>query len=408
VKKQENGESEWVSMSKKNLQKHLDFRSLEYVEGGKKKIMGWGKMLDQPIINADIGTFEQVEFTHCGKPDLIFPLWNGFAIEAKPNRDLIQPFLDHVFTVICGGNELLFRTEIMKDAWIFQHPQEKMNWATVLISDQGSGKNLYTDTLCSLWGRRWSSPNVTSAADITGDKCLRVLHNKKIVVCNELSSSETTAGRKFNWDPIKARITEPRLLVREMYKDYDPKGVTNVSNFFFVSNHLDSMRIEAGDRRFFVLEVSRDRIGDHEYFSKLFQLVAREDFKSALLSYFLTLPTESLDTQRPPETELKQSLIDYNEPYAVQFIKSVKWWRDSDAGPVLVDLVCLWNKYLQWGDRLGLGQEVLGKMMGLPQHVRNWVLKSRKGGQTFYEPGPQLIEWKKSQGVPAEEIYFDE
>jgi hypothetical protein len=281
----------------------------------------------------------------------------------------------------------------MKDAWIFQHPQEKMKWATVLISDKGSGKNLNTDTLCNLWGRRWSSPNVTSAGDITGDKCLRVLHNKKIVVCNELSSATSATGKKFNWDPIKARMTEPRLLVREMYKDYDPRGVTNVSNFFFVSNHLDAMKIEAGDRRFFVLEVSPERIGDHEYFSRLFELVATEDFKSALLAYFLGLDTKELDTQLPPETELKQSLIKYSEPYPLVFIKNEMWWNLSDKGPLPVPFDHLWKSYLRWGDRRGLGQDVLGKMMALPQLIRQWVKTSRKGGVTFYEPNKKLLEF---------------
>jgi hypothetical protein len=40
---------------------------------------------------------------------------------------------------------------MMKNAWIFQNPQKHMNWATVLVGEQGTGKNQYTNVLCELW-----------------------------------------------------------------------------------------------------------------------------------------------------------------------------------------------------------------------------------------------------------------
>jgi hypothetical protein len=37
-----------------------------------------------------------------------------------------------------------------------------MGWATVLVGEQGTGKGMYTDVLCKLWGDEWVQQNINS------------------------------------------------------------------------------------------------------------------------------------------------------------------------------------------------------------------------------------------------------
>jgi hypothetical protein len=43
----------------------------------------------------------------------------------------------------------------------------------------------------------------------------------------------------------------------------------SVENYILVSNHKNSVRIENSDRRFFVLDVSEEKVKDFKYFESV-------------------------------------------------------------------------------------------------------------------------------------------
>ena len=158
--------AEWESMPKKNLIKRLQTKSMICMELPKERKMGdpkplkkkvthtYASFLEKPEINQRFHTYLGKDFTNDEKNG-VFPAWHihKFNTVDEVNTDIIQPFLDHVFVVICNRNQRLYEVEMKKNAWMFQNPLYHMGWATVLICEQGCGKNRYTDILCALWGQ---------------------------------------------------------------------------------------------------------------------------------------------------------------------------------------------------------------------------------------------------------------
>jgi hypothetical protein len=106
-----------------------------------------------------------------------------------------------------------------------------------------------------------------------------------------------------------------------MDQDYQ-SPIRKVSNYIFVTNHQDSIKLEEGDRRYFVLETSDQRVGDHEYYSGLFESFQHPEFYSTLLSYFLRMDTTTLNVHMPLETEAKKEMMETSQSYAEAFIRS--------------------------------------------------------------------------------------
>jgi hypothetical protein len=342
--------------------------------------------------------YEKVDFTNQAS-NRVFPTFQGFPHKQLQTIDLelIQPFLEHVKNIICDSDEKLYEIEMMKNAWIFQNPQQHMNWATVLVGQQGTGKNFYTNVLCQLWGEKYSDPNVNSIMQIVDEKtCLSIIENKKIIVCNELSSGMTKAGKNVNWDVVKSRITDDYIRCRKMYADYAMNPTKNLCNYFFCTNNRDSIKIEDGDRRYFCLEVSNCRKQDIEYFSKLLETFQHEGFYSNLLTYLLQLDCTELNTQIPVMTQLKREMIESNLSYAEQFIR--RW----NLGIDWVSGTTVWNKFIEWLELKSIDAKFAGAYNKFYDKISQWVDRRRLHGLVQYRANGNLVSYLDENPVNDE------
>jgi hypothetical protein len=339
-----------------------------------------------------------------------FPAWHGhkYTEVEQVNTELIQPFLDHVLNVICNGDRELYEVEMKKNAWIFQNPLHHMGWATVLVGSQGTGKSLYCNILCNLWGDLYSNPNV-KVKHVTDDKAYKIVHYRKLIVCNELPKFGSKEGQSTDWEILKSRITDKTLKMRSMYHDFEELQERNVSNYMFCTNNLDSVLISHDDRRYFVLEVSEDKKGDQEYFSLLFDLSESDEFLQHLLTYLLHYDVSGLNVHVPPLTETKKEIIESQEPYSLQFIKLKENWRKGceDDSQFVSFKSRIWHPYLRWlEDDMGLDSSRYGGRDNkfTAQLVAAKWLEKRKGNPLACRPGVRLIKfWQEAEKVVAEE-----
>jgi hypothetical protein len=385
-------------------------------EGKKTKDVPLNKFLEHACIAGDLQTFTAVDFTNEENPR-VFPIWRGHTHPLVPevNMDLIQPFLDHVKNVICSGNEEYYDTEIKKDAWMFQHPLYHMGWATVLIGEEGTEKGMYTNVLCDLWGPEYSQRNVNSMEQVTGDKSMSTLRNQKLVVCNELSRTESKAGKNVNWDIMKSRITDDVVRARAMYQEYS-RPFRNTVNYIFSSNHMDSIYMSEGARRYFCLRVSSEHSRDTEYFGPLVRQWSTPEFKSHLLTYLLRLDTTGLNVNDPPDTDLKVEIVSAGMSHAEMFIRRPESWVPDehvmlDRTELLIvpdrpDLkvlesirfAVLWARFVSWLDEQGIDS---GRYAGNPNQfyakVNRWVNKT-KSNTMWYQPNAALLRlWSQEK-----------
>jgi hypothetical protein len=375
----------------KGIKEMFDEIDIPVIVEKKNKRVPLGKYLTISYVSKRILRRDGVEFY--SENPRVMSIWPGhrFPRVEHVNMDLIQPYLNHVREVICGGNPDYYNIELQKNAWMYQNPSRHLQWSTFLFSSQGAGKNVYTNVLCELWGDRFSNSNMNDMASITKEACQALLENMKLMVCNEVANNQATV-KAGTWEIMKSRIVDDKMTVRKFFNDAGK--IQNFCNFIFCSNHIDCIPIERGDRRFFCLEVSDKYIGNSEYFDNLRATFEHPDFYPTLLTYFLDMDTSLFVKsyfQRPPSTQLHENMKDTSQSYQEEFIKSVHWYENEP-----VSFPVIWSQYIKWLDDQKLDSQ---KSSGAPQQfyskVNQWVEKKKrtnhhKGTFDTYEPNIHL------------------
>lgn len=123
-------------------------------------------------------------------------------------------------------------------------------------SQNNTGKNTLTNTICELF-KGYSIDNVNKIDEIVG-RNNSLLENRKLIVCNELSSADS--NQFIDFDTLKSAITEKSIVISEIYQLSRP--AENVVNLIFLSNHDCLIQILKGDRRCVVSETSDARKND--------------------------------------------------------------------------------------------------------------------------------------------------
>jgi hypothetical protein len=79
------------------------------------------------------------------------------------------------------------------------------------------------------------------------------------------------------------------------------------------TNNSFSVKVEASDRRYLVLNCSNERVGQHQYFEDL-RATFTDEFFSNLLTFFLKMDLTGFKIKNIPMTEAKQDLIEASRP----------------------------------------------------------------------------------------------
>lgn len=249
----------------------------------------------------------------------IFSYFSGYNynIEGEVDMKIIQPFLSHIKNIICDNNAELYEYILSWFSFIVQKPSAKTGVAIVITGDQGSGKNVFTNVLCKILGS-YANPNVNAIENIVG-KFNTSLENKKLIICNELTSAD--ANKYLDSDRLKSVLTEDRVELNQ--KCIAIRSIENVCNLIFVSNNNVPVKIEEGDRRYVVTHTSSSKIGDHKYFDSLLSGFT-EEFYENLFRYFMRRDITKWNNRILPETEAKDDIVEASRSSYEMFISSCK------------------------------------------------------------------------------------
>ena len=161
----------------------------------------------------DLFMDNQLEFTvkslkFYSEDPQVFSYFRGYDYNQldEVKEKIIEPFLNHIKTVIANNNEEVYKYILVWVASILQKPNFKTGTALVILGKQGSGKNLFTNVI-------------------------KININQK---------------------------NEPERLAE------------NVANFIMVSNNNIPIKIENSDRRYLVTTTSDAHLKDYKYFDNLF------------------------------------------------------------------------------------------------------------------------------------------
>jgi hypothetical protein len=227
-------------------------------------------------------------------------LWQGFGHDPKPGS--WEKMRSHMQNVICGGNASYYDYLVGWMARAIQQPSARGEVAIVLRGETRIGKGMLGHALRELFGQH--GLHISSSKHLVGN------FNVHLRDCVYLFADEAFfAGDKANVSTLKALITEPVLTIEAKYLN----AVQCNNNLHILMASNDDWVIPAGldEARFFVLDVSPERKGDHEYFKAIAAEMENGGY-GAMLHELMKYDLEGFNVWDVPKTEALQDQKQYS------------------------------------------------------------------------------------------------
>ncbi|MBA6413972.1 hypothetical protein H2508_12700 [Parahaliea sp. F7430] len=225
-----------------------------------------------------------------------YNLWKGFGVQGDPHASC-QRFLDHVKTVICDGDQDCYDYVMDWLALTVQQPGVLPGVAICLLSGQGTGKGIFTNYVGKLFGKHFK--HITDRGQLFG-RFTDHLDDALLMFADEMYWS----GNKEEAGLLKVLITEESRSSERKYGATMP--VKNCVHLIIASNEDWVIPAELDDRRFFVMNVTNQRVGDYRYFDRL-SAEMRNGGPEALLVNLQARDISSFNPSDFPRTEARVS-----------------------------------------------------------------------------------------------------
>ena len=268
----------------------------------------------------------------------------GFTVKPAPgdwskNRE-------HVLTIICKGNEALYRWVFNWCAALVQWPGRHAFTALVLRGKQGVGKGHFAHLMLGALFHKQQYLHIIGAGMLTG-QFNEHLSGKVLVFADE----STWGGDPKAANKLKGLVTESTVPIERKFLPLveEPSCLHTV----IASNDEWPVAIPKDDRRFTVLDVAEDKRQDDAHFTPLRAELANGGL-AAMLHDLLTHEIDESALRHPPTTTGKQEVM-------LQSLKPIdRWWYEKlltglllgDAWPERVDKGILHADYLSFLDKL--------------------------------------------------------
>lgn len=193
-----------------------------------------------------------------------------------------------------------------------QFPGMKILWAPIIVGVQGDGKTTISKMLGAAMGYQNVSPVSPEAmfSEFTGwaeGSCVKVLEEIRVH-----GNSRHNAMNK-----LKPLITNDQVEV--VRKGKDGKQVANVTNYLALTNHMDALALDEGDRRWGVFKTKFDDRQtmlaefDDDYWEALHSGIAQEP--ETIRAWLLNVPLDDFNRVAGPEIgEHKKAMINATKP----------------------------------------------------------------------------------------------
>jgi hypothetical protein len=245
--------------------------------------------------------------------------YQGFTITPAPgdwskNRE-------HLFRIVCGGNETLFAFLINWLAALFQLPGRHAWTSLVLRGMPGTGKGHFADFMIGKCFHRQQYLHLIGANQLTGE------YNEHFSGKVFVFADETIwGGDKQAAQKLKGMITEDEIPIHRKFLKIvnEPSALHTV----IASNSEWPVAIEPGDRRFAVYDVLDEYRNDQDYFTAL-----RDEFehggRAAMIFDLLAHSIEDALLRTPPDSDAKRDVKERTLSPDESWIQT--WLMDLDG-----------------------------------------------------------------------------
>ncbi len=294
----------------------------------------WMEHPDRQIVRpAEVG------FDPSGKEGLRCNLWDGWPTQAKEGRcTALFSLLGH----LCGRDQAMVEWVIKWLAYPIQNPGAKMHTALVLHGGQGTGKNLFFETVMAIYGRYGRIVDQAAVEDKFNDW----MSAKLFLIADEVVARSELFHVK---NKLKSYITGEWVRI-------NPKGMAarderNRANFVFLSNEVRPVALEEDDRRHCVLYVP-DKMPPEAY-----ELAVAERDNGGIEAVhhaLLTFPLGDFGpATKPPINQAKRDLIEIGLDSTSRFYHALTLGELNGITPMPCRSEDLYEAYRVWCGRTG-------------------------------------------------------
>jgi Family of unknown function (DUF5906) len=291
------------------------------------------------------------------RPELL-NLWQGFAFE--PKKGDCHLYLEHLQKIICSSNYEHYDYTLKWMARGVQGPWERGHVALVWRGDKGPGKNLAADAYARLFGPH--SMTITNSEHLVG-RFNSHLRGKCVLIANEAFY----AGNKQHEATLKGLVTDSTLPIEQKFVDAETD--VNLLHLIVISNNEWVVPATEKERRYFMVDVSSERIGDFNYFAKLQEELDNGGHAALLYHLLNEVDIRDFNVRDVPKTavlrsQMRQSLSGIDAVWYECLVRGEipgivgdgLWLRATD----LVD----WAANQKRHDWIGISAEKAGHLLG--------------------------------------------
>ena len=232
----------------------------------------------------------------------------GFRTMYPGTTDIdVMPFIAHAKLVL--RDDTIVAWFLKWCAYVVQFPNRKPNWAMLISTRPGLGKDFLIRALIHAVGlRNHKSVTVDALSSSFND----YLVGKLMTVSEARQSSQS--GGKSNFDiynELKHYLARPPDHISINDKNTKRFTIPNLSAWVFLSNHQVPLFIEQDDRRLLVVQNMDTPRASDDYYVRLKAYL--DDNLDLIASYFMEYPLTQADIQliegQAPSTAAKQALM---------------------------------------------------------------------------------------------------
>lgn len=266
---------------------------------------------------------EGIEFAPNQETPGAYNLWRGWSVEPDPLKSC-RRFLKHLKSIICRGDETVYRYILGWLAHMVQAPEDKPGVAIVVRGRKGAGKDTIAEYFSGILKHHYMMIN--QREHLVGKFNA---HQEKLMFLHV--EEGYWAGSKQDEGPLKSIITSPTVTIER--KNVDAFKVNSVLRIFMTSNEDWVVPASGQDeRRYCVVDVddawarsgrfgkiAKDR---KAYFDGLHHEM-KHGGREALLAYLMEYDLTDFDVRDPPHT----AALDEQKLAGLHGVD--RWWADQ-------------------------------------------------------------------------------
>lgn len=303
-------------------------------------------------------------------PGIVCNLWGGWPTVPKEGKcQVLLELLEYLCSEEPNARDV-YRWILKWLAFPIQHPGAKMKTALVVHGPQGTGKNLFFESVMQIYGEYGRIIDQGAIEDKFNDWASR----KLFLIADEVVARQELFHVK---NKLKGLITGDWIRINP--KNVSAHDERNHVNMVFLSNEFQPTPLEKDDRRHTVIWTPTS-------LPPSFYLAVRDELRdggvAALHHHLLSLDLGDFDEHaKAPMTRAKQDLIDVSLGSVERFHRD---WAAGDTPHPFCPITSaeLYKAYRKWCQTEGVGRpREMNHVTAYFAKLKDW----RRGHQDRYE-----------------------